>query len=769
MPKPVPVSLLLGALALLPAARAADPLLDSWLATGSRRYARLYENDAARQAGTPVTTWSRGAGVQSSPVYAGVVQVSFSNNWTYVRSSGLGYHVLGPWYLNAAHTQDFPNFPASAATIYRLPRQPVAAATRTLTGNGPIGCFVDGVAVFDNRDTFSYSTASGSDADPVNGLRGDGVWNREAYVNEGVTFDAANAHQAGAAYHYHANTPALRFELGDHVTYDATKKTYSESPAPVTAHSPILGWLADGYPVYGPYGYSVATDPTSGVRRMRSGYAARDGTNGTTSLAATGRTTLPAWAALAQNRSATLPASAYGPAVSPAYTLGHFLEDYEYLGDVGRKQGTDFDLDLSNGRFCVTPEFPQGTYAYFISMEADGTPKFPHIVGRWYYGTPSGGTVGTINETVTEYLRASQASPIAVSASSAGGTVSVTWTSVEGATYRIETSADGASWTTLAAAVPSSGGDSSTYTTTTVAASYRVTLTALATYDTKDTGGLSGVGNAAAATLLLGTSGTAQLTAIAARVAVGGTAGTPIPGFVLNGSTQVLVRAVGPSLAGLGVGNPLADPRLSLMSGSTVLATNDNWLAADAPTMAAAGTAALIPGSKDAALVATLAAGGYTVPVTATDNGTGIALLEVYQAAANAPAAVTAASTRAYVGVGDAVLIPGFIIGGTGSLRLLIRAVGPTLATLGVGDVLADPMLMLYRGSTVLASNDNWGSDPNAAATAAAAASVGDFALPAGSKDAALVTTLAPGAYTVVVSGVGNTTGTALVELYALP
>ncbi len=760
--------LLTGGLALAPATRA-DPLLDSWLTTGSRRYARLYENDAEKKAGAPVTTWNRGSGTQSSPVYAGVVQVSSSSSWVYLRASGLGYHVLGPWYLDAAHTQNFPNFPADTSVLYRFPRAPTVAATKTLTGGGPIGYFVDGVAAFDDRDTFSYITASATDADPGNGLRGDGVWNREAYVNEGVTFDAASAHQAGATYHYHANTPALRFELGDHVSYDATAKAYTESTAAVTAHSPILGWLADGYPVYGPYGYNIATDPASGVRRMRSGYARRDGTNGTANLATTGRTTLPAWAARAQNRSASLPTSAVGPAVSTLYTLGHYLEDYEYLGDLGKTQGTDFDLDVYNGRFCVTPEFPQGTYAYFISIEADGSPKFPNIVGRWFYGTPSGGAVTSVNESVTEYIRASQASAIAVTATNAGGSVTLTWTSVEGGTYRIDTSADGTNWTTLAPAVLSSGGDSSNYITTTVTSNYRVTLIALATYDAKDAGGISGVGNTANAALLIGTSGTAQLTAISARVAVGGVAGTPIPGFVLNGSTQVLLRAVGPSLTGLGIANALADPQLSLMSGSTVLATNDNWMTADAATMAAAGTFALTPGSKDAALVATLPAGSYTVPVTATDGGAGVALLEVYKASTGTTSAVTAAATRAYVGTGDAVLIPGFIISGTGSLRLLIRAVGPTLATLGVNNVLADPMLTLYSGSTVLSTSDNWSSEGNATAIAAAAASVGDFALPVGSKDAALVTTLTPGAYTVVVSGVGNTTGTALVEIYTLP
>ena len=261
----------------------------------------------------------------------------------------------------------------------------------------------------------------------------------------------------------------------------------------------------------------------------------------------------------------------------------------------------------------------------------------------------------------------------------------------------------------------------------------------------------------------------ARLVNIATRVAVGGTAGTPIPGFVLagTGTKQVLVRAVGPTLSGFGVGGVLADPRLSLVSGTTTLASNDNWLAVDAASMIGSGAFALTAASRDAALVATLAPGAFTAPVTATDGGSGIALLEVYDASASRASYLVNASTRAFVGTGDNVLIPGFVINGTGSLRLLIRAVGPTLANFGVTSVLGDPTITLYRGSVALAANDNWSSATNAAEISAAATSFGAFALPNGSRDAALVTTLPAGSYSAVVSGVGNTTGTALVELYS--
>jgi len=476
------------------------PLVTSWMTSPTGRYARLFDSDASRNSGNALTTWSRGQGVQSSPAYAGVMQVSYSANWVYLRSTGLGYHTMGPWYLDVARTNPFANFPANQNVLYRLPRSPVVPATRSLTPGGPIGYFVDGVAVFDNRDTFSYTNATGADAQPGGAMpgpggggQGDGIWSRDAWFNEGVTFDAANAHQAGSNYHYHANTPALREMFGDHVEYSATTKSYVEKSTPPTAHSPILGWMADGYPVYGPYGYSSPMEPTSGVRRMISGYVKRDGSSGTTNLVATGRTTLPAWAARAQGRPATLASTQYGPAVAGIYSLGRYLEDYDYRGELGYTLGTDFDLDLYNGRFCVTPDFPTGTYAYFLSIEANGTPRFPYIIGRWFHGSPTGGSVTSIVETVTEYSRAGPSRGIQVSASSSPAAVNLTWTSVEGGTYAIATSADGTNFTSLASGVTSAG-TSTSYSTAVRAAYYQVTLSALAVYDTRGTGGLSGVG-----------------------------------------------------------------------------------------------------------------------------------------------------------------------------------------------------------------------------------------------------------------------------------
>ncbi|MFZ9935763.1 MAG: YHYH protein [Luteolibacter sp.] len=428
----------------------ADPQLTSWYTEDSGQYARIYQSTAAEASGTVSKTWSRGAGVQSSPTYAGVSKIVYSNNWVYIRTTGLAGHIMGPWYLDAAKTQNFPNFPSNTATIYRIPRTPVIPATKTLTGLGATGRMVNGVSMFDARDAFSYASASATDATPVNGLTGDGVWNRDGYHNESVTFDPALAHQAGNNYHYHAQPIGLRYQLGDHVDYNPATNRYTESTTPVTNHSPILAWAADGLPVYGPYGYSSPLDPNSGVRRMVSGYVLRNGSYGTTNLTSTGRATLPAWA----QRIQTI-AFKNGPAVNANYQLGHYIEDFDYLGDLGYTHGVDFDLNEQNVRWCITPEYPSGTWAYFTTINADGTPAYPYTTGRQYYGSPTGGSA-TIGETVTPFFdggpnkKETAASP---AVNTATGDVALTWSAVEGGTYLVEASTNLTDWQDLTPAV----------------------------------------------------------------------------------------------------------------------------------------------------------------------------------------------------------------------------------------------------------------------------------------------------------------------------
>ena len=263
----------------------------------------------------------------------------------------------------------------------------------------------------------------------------------------------------------------------------------------------------------------------------------------------------------------------------------------------------------------------------------------------------------------------------------------------------------------------------------------------------------------------------AYLLNVATRAPVGGAAGNPIPGFVLagQGTKQVLVRAAGPGLGAFGVTGALADPRLEFFGGTTRVAENDNWLAGDAAVMGRVGAFAFAAGSRDAALLSTLRAGDFSAPVFATDSGAGVALVEVYDTAPGTGPTLVNASTRAFVGTGDNVLIPGFVVGGTGTLRLLIRAVGPALGGFGVTGALADPTVTLYRDGRSVWTNDNWSSSDQATEIANTSSAVGAFPLTAGSRDAAMLVTVTPGAYSAVVSGVGGTTGTALVELYVVP
>jgi hypothetical protein len=228
---------------------------------------------------------------------------------------------------------------------------------------------------------------------------------------------------------------------------------------------------------------------------MTSGFVLRDGQNGTVSLTNTGRTTLPAWAARVQGRATALAANLQGPAVSATYALGHYLEDYEYLGDLGKTQGVDFDLNEQNARWCVTPEFPQGTWAYFCTITAAGVPVFPYSTGRQYYGTAGGGTVQSITEAVTSYWKGGPDAAVEVngiSRNAVNGAMTPVWSSVEGGTYKLETSASLSGWTDLMTNIASGGtSTSATDNTASLAARrfYRVTRTALANYDSTGNGG----------------------------------------------------------------------------------------------------------------------------------------------------------------------------------------------------------------------------------------------------------------------------------------
>ena len=375
-----------------------DPQISSWFTVDSSQFAQIYRTDGAKSSGEVETTWSNGRNAQTQPAYCGVQEVLSSANWIYIRSTGLGSQVMGPW-----QNGRFPNLPTDQHFIFAIPRHPAVQTASRFNPLGEIGMFVDGVRMFDANDAFSYSNQSGRDADPRGGIgQGNHIWNRDAFVNESRTFDASMGHQQNwGRYHYHAEPIALRYLLGDHVDFDAATKTYRESSSAPAKHSPILGWMHDGYPIYGPFGYANPTNPAGGVRRMMSGFTLRNGENGADNLAQTGRTTLPAWEAREHGRAASLQPFETGPNVSQYYPPGHYIEDYAYLGDCGKFLGRDFDLDELNGRWCVTPEFPNGTYAYFTTIDAAGRPAYPYNMGRRYHGNPVGRLVRAIAEPVT--------------------------------------------------------------------------------------------------------------------------------------------------------------------------------------------------------------------------------------------------------------------------------------------------------------------------------------------------------------------------------
>ena len=268
-----------------------------------------------------------------------------------------------------------------------------------------------------------------------------------------------------------------------------------------------------------------------------------------------------------------------------------------------------------------------------------------------------------------------------------------------------------------------------------------------------------------------------RLANLSVRTQAGAGDATLIAGVALGaappGATPtkpLLVRAIGPTLSAFGVDGVLADPAVTLAPlGGAALASNDNWSGTAALKTAFASVGAFTlanDSSRDAALLVSPPPGAYTATVS---GGSGVALVEVYDAGTGISPRLTNLSARTVAGTGANALIAGFVIDGTLPKKLLVRAVGPTLGAFGVGGTLADPVLEVrpLGSENIVATNDDW---RGAAALKAAFASVGAFALADdASRDSAIVIELPPGAYTATVSGKNSTTGVALVEVYELP
>jgi hypothetical protein len=238
-----------------------------------------------------------------------------------------------------------------------------------------------------------------------------------------------------------------------------------------------------------------------------------------------------------------------------------------------------------------------------------------------------------------------------------------------------------------------------------------------------------------------------------------------IGGFIIAGSVpkHVVLRAIGPSLVQAGVPDALADPVLELHGpGGFVTVINDNWRDDQEITIAATGLAPL--NNLEAAIDVTLAPGAYTAIVKGKGNTSGVALVEIYDLNQSGLAKLANMSTRAMVGTGDDIVIAGFILGGSGDGRIVVRGLGPSLAAVGVANALADPSLELRDSEGALvASNNDWQDNP---------ATAGDLITanlaPANPLESGLAVTLSPGLYTALLSGVNNSAGIGLVEVYDL-
>jgi Matrixin len=253
---------------------------------------------------------------------------------------------------------------------------------------------------------------------------------------------------------------------------------------------------------------------------------------------------------------------------------------------------------------------------------------------------------------------------------------------------------------------------------------------------------------------------------ISTRMDVGTGNNVMIAGFIVSGSQSktVIIRALGPTLGSYGVANALSDPMLELhdSSGATI-ATNDDWqTGSQASQISSSGYAP--NNSNEPALIATLAAGAYTAIVRGYNNSTGIALVEVYEFD-TLSTRLSNISTRGQVGTNQNVLIGGLIISGSTSKKLIVRAIGPSLASppFSLTGTLSNPTLELHDTSgNLLASNDDWGSGTQAAAISASGYQ------PSNAKESAIIATLASGNYTAIVRGVNDSTGIAVVDAYDL-
>lgn len=313
-------------------------------------------------------------------VLANCQLVQFSTDWVYVNTHGIPAYVTGPF------LDGNPSLATDQNAIFKFPLNPVQnTGTPTATTGGNIGVFVNGVALFDYRDGVAWNSntsalCGGPGNPPCPGGPGASMdWNRDAIVAERQGFDCNKAHPAMGNYHHHQNPSAFNLDLAviSNVCdlYPADGLYVIDS----TAHSPLIGFAYDGFPIYGAYAFKNA-DGSGGITRMKSSYSLRNITT---------RTTSPSGATVTT-----------GPPVSTTYPLGYFREDYQYNPT---SAATPDYLDEHNGRFCVTPEYPNGIYCYFTTVDENWNSAYPYAVGPTFYGVKTAAKVTSITETVSTY------------------------------------------------------------------------------------------------------------------------------------------------------------------------------------------------------------------------------------------------------------------------------------------------------------------------------------------------------------------------------
>jgi len=305
--------------------------------------------NAYAQLSPEVTSWlvNANSAAWHDILETNVEQVQYTDTDVYISCEAIPGYDVGPW--------DDPSMAPNQNFVFKITRNPQPETQdNLLLTTGHIGVWLNGASIFEAGSGGSFQNNN--------------VW----HINAGKNLNASVISCDGMAA-----------ENGEFHNYIAPLCMYDASE--VKVHSPILGYAFDGYPVYGAYAFANV-DGSGGITRMESAYQIRQIAD---------RNSLPDGTPLSENL--------WGPKISNNYPLGFYREDYNYVAGTG-------NLDIHNGRFCVTPEYPNGTYAYFATIDEIGTPAFPYTIGHSFYGEVQAGNIGTfsghneITETVNTYV-----------------------------------------------------------------------------------------------------------------------------------------------------------------------------------------------------------------------------------------------------------------------------------------------------------------------------------------------------------------------------